>query len=137
ALGTEQGTVNPNEPAQESAVQRLGSLASSLEDDTLKTQLKQLEGDLRAAKLRQEEMRDQAIRANLELGSFLCTKLKDDVLFVELLQRNYEALCQASPDDKQCVSRKLKLDEQHDRVAKLARYYASNLIDASSLYGLT
>ena len=136
ALGTEQGTVNPNEPAEESAVQRLGSLASSLEDDKLKAQLKQLEGDLRAANLRQEEMRDQAIRANLELGSFLCTKLKDDVLFVELLHRNYDALCEADTDDKQCASRKVKLDEQEDRVAKLARYYASNLIDASSLYGL-
>jgi hypothetical protein len=136
ALGTEQGTVNPNEPAEESAVQRLGSLASTLEDDKLKAQLKQLEGDLRAANLRQEEMRDQAIRANLELGSFLCTKLKDDVLFVELLHRNYDALCEADTDDKQCASRKVKLDEQEDRVAKLARYYASNLIDASSLYGL-
>ena len=136
ALGTEQGTVNPNEPAEESAVQRLGSLASTLEDDKLKAQLKQLEGDLRAANLRQEEMRDQAIRANLELGSFLCTKLKDDVLFVELLHRNDDALCEADTDDKQCASRKLKLDEQEDRVAKLARYYASNLIDASSLYGL-
>lgn len=136
ALGTEQGSVNPNEPAEESAVQRLGSLASSLEDDKLKAQLKQLEGDLRAANLRQEEMRDQAIRANLELGSFLCTKLKDDVLFVELLHRNYDALCEADTDDKQCASRKVKLDEQEDRVAKLARYYASNLIDASSLYGL-
>lgn len=136
ALGTEQGSLNPNEPAEESAVQRLGSLASSLEDDKLKAQLKQLEGDLRAANLRQEEMRDQAIRANLELGSFLCTKLKDDVLFVELLHRNYDALCEADTDDKQCASRKVKLDEQEDRVAKLARYYASNLIDASSLYGL-
>ncbi|MCX5462652.1 formylglycine-generating enzyme family protein [Alcaligenes parafaecalis] len=137
ALGTEQGAVNPNAPTEESAVQRLNSLANTLEDDTLKAQLKQLEGDLRAANLRQEEMRDQAIRANLELGSFLCTKLKDDVLFVELLHRNYDALCEAGTDDKQCASRKLKLDEQEDRVTKLARYYASNLIDASSLYGLT
>ncbi len=136
-LGTSQGEGAAERQPKATAVQRLGSLASSLQDNTLKAQLKQLEGDLRAANQRQEETRDQAIRAGLELGAFLCTKLKDDVLFVELLHRNYAALCEAGQDDKQCVSRKVKLQEQEDRVAKLARYYASSLIDASSLYGKT
>ncbi|WP_341666992.1 formylglycine-generating enzyme family protein [Alcaligenes sp. SDU_A2] len=134
-LGTSQGGGAAREQDQETAVQRLGSLASSLQDDSLKAQLKQLEGDLRAANQRQEETRDQAIRAGLELGAFLCTKLKDDVLFVELLHRNYAALCESDPQEKQCINRKEKLQEQQERVTKLARYYASSLIDASSLYG--
>ena len=57
-----------------SAVRELNTLAGTVTDKKLKEQLASLEGKLRASNQQQEEARDQAIRASLNLGAFLCTK---------------------------------------------------------------
>ncbi|KAG0739383.1 hypothetical protein G6F24_017355 [Rhizopus arrhizus] len=66
--------------AAQGAVKQLSDLASGIQDKALSDKLKVLEGQLRASNQQQEEARDLAIRASLNLGAFLCTKLKDDGL---------------------------------------------------------
>lgn len=119
---------------KEGAVQELGQLASGITDKDLKEKLKGLEGQLRANNQQQEEARDQAIRASLNLGAFLCTKLLDDGKYVDFLQQNYTLNCENGAQDPSCPMRKTKLDEQKDRVYKLGRYYASSLVESATLY---
>lgn len=116
-------------------VQALEALASGVEDQALKDQLKSLENQLRASNQQQEEARDQAIRASLNLGAFLCTKMLDDGQYLDFLQKNYDLNCAAGEQDPSCPMRKGKLDEQQDRLHKLSRYYASSLVESASLYG--
>jgi len=116
-------------------VQTLKILSSEVEDKKLKEKLKTLENQLRASNQKQEEARDLAIRANLNLGAFLCTKLLDDGEYLDFLNRNYEINCKNADADVSCPGRKVKLDEQIDRLQKLGLYYGSNLVEASSLYG--
>ena len=53
---------------------------------------------------------------------------------LEFLNNNYKLLC-TDKTDKSCSARKLKLDEQQDRLHQIKSYYASSLVDAASLYG--
>src|SRR5690606_30178401 len=117
------------------AVQALEALASGVDDQALKDQLKSLENQLRASNQQQEEARDQAIRASLNLGAFLCTKMLDDGQYLDFLQKNYDLNCAADEQDPSCPMRKGKLDEQQDRLHKLSRYYASSLVESATLYG--
>jgi hypothetical protein len=128
------GTGNGDQ-GEKNTVQALGTLASGIEDEVLKEKLKMLENQLRASNQQQEETRDQAIRASLNLGAFLCTKMLDDGKYLDFLQKNYELNCTATDQDTSCPMRKGKLDEQHDRIHKLSRYYASSLVDSATLYG--
>lgn len=118
------------------AVQALEALASDVEDQGLKSQLKSLENQLRASNQRQEEVRDQAIRASFNLGAFLCTKMLDDGQYLDFLQSNYDLNCVGDEQDSSCPMRKNKLNEQQDRLHKLSRYYASSLVESATLYGL-
>ncbi|MDP2243531.1 SUMF1/EgtB/PvdO family nonheme iron enzyme [Pseudomonas sp.] len=124
-----------DQPQSKGAVQALEALASGVEDQALKDQLKTLENQLRASNQQQEETRDQAIRASLNLGAFLCTKLFDDGKYLDFLQHNYSLNCESSEQDASCDMRKGKLDEQKDRLHKLSRYYASSLVESATLYG--
>ena len=90
---------------------------------------------MRASNQQQQEARDQAIRASLNLGAFLCTKMLDDGQYLDFLQKNYAGNCKAGEEDPTCGMRKTKLDEQSARLHKLSRYYASSLVDSGSLYG--
>lgn len=132
-LGTGNGDVGQSN--DKNTAQALGTLASTVEDEALKEKLKALENQLRASNQQQEESRDQAIRASLNLGAFLCTKMLDDGKYLDFLQKNYDLNCAAAEQDASCPMRKGKLDEQKDRLHKLSRYYASSLVDASTLYG--
>jgi hypothetical protein len=116
------------------AVSELSTLAFGVDDEVLKQKLKNLEGQLRASNQKQQEERAQSIRASLNLGAFLCTKLKDDGKFLDFLNSNYEQLC-SDKADKNCVVRKIKLDEQKERLSQLSGYYASGLVESASLYG--
>ncbi|WP_122663746.1 SUMF1/EgtB/PvdO family nonheme iron enzyme [Pseudomonas viridiflava] len=131
-LGTGNGDTSQDE---KNTAQALGTLASGVEDEVLKEKLKTLENQLRASNQQQEETRDQAIRASLNLGAFLCTKMLDDGKYLDFLQKNYELNCSATDQDSSCPMRKGKLDEQRDRLHKLSRYYASSLVDSATLYG--
>nr|WP_256352533.1 SUMF1/EgtB/PvdO family nonheme iron enzyme [Pseudomonas sp. PDM31] len=123
------------ESADKGTVQSLNSLASGVEDKALKEKLQALENQLRASNQQQEETRDQAIRASLNLGAFLCTKMLDDGQYVDFLQKNYKLNCEGTDKDASCDMRKTKLDEQKDRLHKLSRYYASSLVESATLYG--
>lgn len=131
-LGADQPTAGTKEKG---TVKALEDLASSVDDAALKGQLKTVENQLRASNQQQQEARDQAIRASLNLGAFLCTKMLDDGQYLDFLQKNYAANCKAGEEDPTCGMRKTKLDEQNDRLHKLSRYYASSLVDSGSLYG--
>lgn len=132
-LGT--GSQSPEQAQGEGTVQALSSLASGVEDKALKEKLQALESQLRAANQLQEENRDQAIRASLNLGAFLCTKMLDDGQYLDFMQKNYALNCEGGEKDATCDMRKTKLDEQQNRVHKLGLYYASSLVEAASLYG--
>ncbi|WP_119137814.1 formylglycine-generating enzyme family protein [Pseudomonas reidholzensis] len=132
-------TLGSDQPAAQSkekgTVKALEELASGVQDEALKGQLKTVENQLRASNQQQQEARDQAIRASLNLGAFLCTKMLDDGVYLDFLQKNYTANCKAGEEDPTCGMRKTKLDEQSDRLHKLSRYYASSLVESGSLYG--
>lgn len=119
----------------EKTISELGKIASKTEDKGLKEQIKTVESQLRASNQQQEEARNQAIRASLNLGAFLCTKMLDDGKYLDFLQNNYSINCAVEEPDASCGMRKSKLDEQEGRLNKLSRYYASSLIDAATLYG--
>ncbi|MGO4999936.1 SUMF1/EgtB/PvdO family nonheme iron enzyme [Oceanisphaera sp. W20_SRM_FM3] len=120
---------------EKGAAQELGDLASGIEDKALKAKLKTLENQLRASNQQEAEARDQAIRASLNLGAFLCTKMLDDGRYLDFLQQNYELNCKDAEQEDSCQMRKGKLTEQTDRLHKLSRYYASSLVESASLYG--
>lgn len=128
------GTGNEVDGSQDTTKQ-LGKIVSSVEDTALKEQLRSLESQLRASNQQQDEARNQAIRASLNLGAFLCTKMLDDGKYFDFLQHNYSINCDIENPDKSCGVRKERLDEQSERLKKLSRYYASSLIDAATLYG--
>ena len=120
----------------EQAVQTLQNLSTTVVDESLKKQLKDLENELRASNEKQAEARDQAILASLNLGAFLCTKLKDDGRYTQTLQRNYDNICSPGEEiDDHCPQRAEKLQEQHALLSGVKRYYASSLIDSALLYG--
>ncbi|QNU45373.1 SUMF1/EgtB/PvdO family nonheme iron enzyme [Mixta calida] len=136
SLGAENQSNVKKDAEVKDTVKALGSLASDVDDAGLKTKLKDLENQLRASNQKQQEERDQSIRASLNLGSFLCTKLQDDGRFLEFLNHNYELLCKnKDASDANCAIRKAKLGEQSDRLQQLTGYYASSLVDAATLYG--
>jgi formylglycine-generating enzyme required for sulfatase activity len=135
-LGAESQTPETKKEAGKDTAKALNSLASGVEDAALKQKLKDLENQLRASNQKQQEERAQSIRASLNLGSFLCTKLQDDGRFLDFLNHNYELLCKdKDASDANCAIRKTKLGEQKDRLQQLTGYYASSLVESSTLYG--
>lgn len=134
-LGTDQSGKDADQP---DTVQGLSTLTTSVKDKELQKKLRTLEQQLRASNQENENARDEAIRANLNLGAFLCTKLKDDGLFVDLLQKNYSINCEQADenDAKICQTRKARLDDQQDRLQKLGNYYASTMASARRVYSL-
>ncbi len=117
-------------------VQALQKISAGLQDETLKKQLKELENELRSSNEKQTEARNQAILASLNLGAFLCTKLKDDGRHVQSLQNNYKNLCVAGEEvDQHCPTRLSRIKDQESRLEGVKSYYASSLIDSGLLYG--
>lgn len=132
-LGTEQ-------EGNQQTVQRLQNISTTVADESLKKELKNLENELRASNLKQAEMRDQAILSSLNLGAFLCTKLKDDGRYVMMLEKSHQNLCVDNTDlDKDMAQFCEKRVEDMKRNKKILdgtkRYYASTLIDSALLYG--
>lgn len=135
-LGAGNQSAEKKKDEAKDTAKELGSLASGVDDAALKQKLKDLENQLRASNQKQQEERAQSVRASLNLGSFLCTKLQDDGRFLDFLNHNYELLCKNSDaNDTNCATRKTKLAEQTDRLQQLTGYYASSLVDSATLYG--
>ncbi|MGO1617340.1 MAG: SUMF1/EgtB/PvdO family nonheme iron enzyme [Oceanisphaera sp.] len=121
---------------EKGAVEELEELASGVEDIALKAKLNKLENQLRASNQKEKEAQDLAIRASLNLGAFLCTKMLDDGRYLDFLQHNYVLNCEDTDEPgSSCDKRKAKLGEQEGRLHKLSRYYASSLVESASLYG--
>lgn len=135
-LGAENPNTEKKNDDTKDTAKELSSLASGVDDAALKQKLKDLENQLRASNQKQQEERAQSIRASLNLGSFLCTKLQDDGRFLDFLNHNYELLCKdKDAGDTNCATRKSKLGEQTERLQQLTGYYASSLVDSATLYG--
>ena len=115
-------------------MQELNTLAQGVEDKALKEKLQTLENQLRASNQQQEETRDQAIRASLNLGAFLCTKMLDDGQYLDFLQKNYSLNCESEDKDPSCDMRKGKLDEQKDRLTIVRSWHQPKVIAERWLY---
>lgn len=136
ALGADNPVADQKKDDAKNTVKALGTLASGVEDVALKKKLTELENQLRVSNQQQQEERAQSIRASLNLGSFLCTKLQDDGRFLDFLNHNYEALCKdKESNDQNCAIRKNKLGEQTRSLQQVTSYYASSLVDSATLYG--
>ena len=116
-------------------VKQLGTIASGVQDDAVKKQLEKLNNDLRANIQARDEQRDQAIRSSLQLGAFLCTKLKDDGEFHERLAGLYKTNCEeSSAPSNTCPNRKQQMDDQKKALDFILNYYADTLVDTSTTY---
>lgn len=116
---------------------QIASIANRTEDEALKKQLEQLRNDLRANAQARDEQRDQAIRSELQLGAFLCTKLKDDGEFLDMLDANYQRSCAAGGTDlsaDRCKSRNEQLESHRKVLDFLLSYYADTVVSASLNY---
>jgi len=114
----------------------MANIANNVVDEALKQQLERLRNELRANTQARDEQRDQAIRSELQLGAFLCTKLKDDGLFLDTLESNYARSCGgANPEEAQrCQSRNTQLQEHRHVLAFLLNYYADSVVASALNY---
>jgi len=132
ALGT-----GADKTADGSALNDIAKIADSVEDASIKQQLEKLRSDLRANAQARDEQRDQAIRSELQLGAFLCTKLKDDGLFLDTLQSNYQRTCEGSNDEAaaaRCESRKKQINDHQQVLDFVVNYYADSLVGSALNY---
>lgn len=107
----------------------LTNLAANVKDQLLKIKLGALEKQLRSSNQLQDESQNKAIQAGFKLGAFLCTKVQDDVVFLDLIESNYIANCENADPSSTCPQREVKLIEQRERVAALAAYYGETLVE--------
>lgn len=129
------GAGKDSQDSGDDPVQELDTLASGLQDDAVKAQLEKLNNDLRANIQARNEQRDQAIRSTLQLGAFLCTKLKDDGMFHDRLTDLYKTHCEnSSSPSSTCPNRKQQMDDQKKALDFILNYYADTLVDTSTTY---
>lgn len=110
------------------ALDALADITDKLEDEKVKKELEALRTELRANAQARDEQRDEAVRSSLELGAFLCTKLKDDGEFYARLEGIYTKSCAKTPDDDTCTKRKAQLDEHKKVLDFMVGYYADTLV---------
>lgn len=136
-LGTQQETTAAGQPPQgHDTAGEIGTIADSVQDDALKKQLEKLRSDLRANTLARDEQRDQAIRSELQLGAFLCTKLKDDGEFLDTLDGNFSRSCgkDGSEPQARCDARKEQLDGHRKVLDFMLNYYADSVVGSALNY---
>jgi hypothetical protein len=135
-LGTPAASKATGSKDNKDPVAEIASIASGVQDDALKQQLEKLRGDLRANTQARDEQRDQAIRSELQLGAFLCTKLKDDGMFLDTLEGNYKRSCGAGEDDSmsRCDARKEQLEGHRKVLDFMLNYYADTVVSGALNY---
>lgn len=116
-------------------VQSLQSISTGVEDEKLKKQLKDLEGELRSSNEKHAQARDQAILASINLGAFLCTKLYDDGHTMKRLNASISNTCQIEGMEDICEEGRVRVEEHETALGGIKRYYASSMIDSALLYG--
>ena len=129
-------TASGSKPANQDPVAEIASIASGVQDDALKQQLEKLRGDLRANTQARDEQRDQAIRSELQLGAFLCTKLKDDGKFLDTLEGNFKRSCGEGGEEpaSRCEARKEQLDGHRKVLDFMLNYYADTVVSGGLNY---
>lgn len=133
ALGTEKKTEAKGEESD--SLQNLNAISAKVQDDALKKQLEKLRGELRANNQLRDEQRDQAIRTSLQLGAFLCTKMKDDGEFFDRLNQLYAKTCSADNKlDANCSKRQDQLGQHQKALDFITSYYADTLVDMGTTY---
>lgn len=133
ALGTEQKSATPGKAPD--SLQNLNAISAKVQDDGLKKELETLRGELRANSQLRDEQRDQAIRTSLQLGAFLCTKMKDDGEFLDRLNQLYSKTCAADSQlDANCSRRQEQLGQHQKALDFISSYYADTLVDMGSTY---
>lgn len=133
ALGDEKKNTAKGE--SQNSLQNLNAISEKVQDDGLKKQLEQLRGELRANGQLRDEQRDQAIRTSLQLGAFLCTKMKDDGEFYERLKEINEKTCaKDSVLDANCSRRGEQLEQHKKALDFITSYYADTLVDMGTTY---
>jgi len=106
-----------------------------VQDDGLKKELEKLRAELRANGQLRDEQRDQAIRTSLQLGAFLCTKMKDDGEFLDRLNQLYSKTCAADSQlDANCSRRQEQLGQHQKALDFISSYYADTLVDMGTTY---
>lgn len=130
-------TTDPSSNQENKMLEAISSLASSTRDVQLKQQLEKLRLDIRANAQNRDEQRDQAIRSFLQLGAFMCTKLKDASEFYEIKQEFYNTMCNGDPEflnRELCPVRLKELDNAKKTLDFVANYYADTIVDNSITY---
>jgi len=127
-------TLGTDKAKETNPLNDIRQIADKVEDNALKQQLEKLSGDLRASTAARDEQRDQAIRSELQLGAFLCTKLKDDGLFLDMLQTNYQRSCANDATAGSCEARKKQLDGHQQVLDFVLNYYADSLVGSALNY---
>ncbi len=133
------GTQNAKGKAQggDNTLTSLNNLSSQVQDEGVKKQLEKLRAEMRANSQLRDEQRDQAIRSSLQLGAFLCTKLKDDGMFYDRLAGLYEKSCKAGSElDANCGRRQEQLNEHQKALDFIVSYYADTVVDNGTTYNL-
>jgi len=132
-LGTDKGKTK----AADNSLTSLNTLSSQVQDEALKKQLEKLRAEMRANSQMRDEQRDQAVRSSLQLGAFLCTKLKDDGEFYDRLNALYVKNCKAGGQvDANCSRRQEQLDEHQKALDFIVSYYADTVVDNGMTYSV-
>jgi len=133
ALGSEQKTDAKGKAPD--SLQNLNALSAKVQDDGLKKELEKLRAELRANGQLRDEQRDLAIRTSLQLGAFLCTKMKDDGEFLDRLNQLYSKTCAADSQlDANCSRRQEQLGQHQKALDFISSYYADTLVDMGTTY---
>lgn len=133
-LGTAAPGAASDGKATDSGLDQLSTISAGVQDDALRQQLDQLRNEIRANIQLRDEQRDQAIRANLQLGAFLCSKLKDDGNYFDFVNENFEKNCKGDASDATCVKRKEQVDGHRQLLEFTLNYYADTLVDSGMIY---
>lgn len=108
-----------------------------LDNPSIEQQLQNLDLMLRGSNQKQEEIRKQAIRSSMQLGAFLCAQIQRDDAVLTQLDTRYNESCALADAAQSCEAQAAELGEYRQRFEDLGHYYASNLVEAVSLYGQT
>jgi hypothetical protein len=130
------GTSNADDKSKAEPLKEMAVIANKVQDEGLKQQLEKLRNDLRANALARDEQRDKAIRSALELGTFLCTKLKDDGKFLDVLEGNYASSCGRGGEEPaaRCESRGKQLERHREVLNFMLDYYADSVVSSKDNY---
>ena len=137
-LGTAAESAKVTAKAADNSLASLNTLSAQVQDEALKQQLEKLRGEIRANSQLRDEQRDQAVRSSLQLGAFLCTKLKDDGEFYDRLDALYVKNCKTAGAavDASCDRRQGQLDEHKKALDFIVSYYADTLVDNGTTYSI-